>query len=165
MNLTKTDKAAFVRAVMADVPRVDYNEKARALLSAWDREAMPAPVRAIWDDVSLRRFLSRDCYHSNPKGLNSFSTVALRASDLAPERAAQIEKLAVESRAQSVERNKLEGVMASTIAPFRTLAAAKKGLPEELHKYLPADRDATGVTNLPAVASPVDLLKAMGWPK
>ena len=165
MNLTKTDKDAFVRAVMADVPHVDYNEKARALLSAWDREAMPDAIRAIWDNSALRPYLARDQYHANPRGLSSYSAVCLRASDLAPERAAQIEKLAVESRAQSVERNKLEGVMASTIAPFRTLAAAKKGLPEELHKYLPADRDATGVTNLPAVASPVDLLKAMGWPK
>lgn len=98
MNLTKTDKAAFVRAVMADVPRVDYNEKARALLTAR-------------------------------------------------------------------ERDKLELELGSLLAPFRTLAAAKNGLPEELHKYLPADRDATGVTNLPAVASTVDLLKAMGWPK
>ena len=165
MNLTKTDKDAFVRAVMADVPRVDYNEKARALLSAWDREAMPAPVRAIWDDVSLRRFLSHDFYHSNPKGLNGISTVALRPTDLVPAVVETLAELAEGSLAQRVERDKLERELGSLLAPFRTLAAAKKGLPEELHKYLPADRDATGVTNLPAGVSPVDLLKAMGWPK
>ena len=165
MNLTKTDKDAFVRAVMADVPKIDYDEKARALLSAWDREAMPDQIRAIWDDVTLRRFLARDKYHSNLAGICSHSVVCLSYSDLTPEQKGALAKLGEESVAQSVELNKLKGVMASTIAPFRTLAAARKGLPEELHKYLPADRDATGVTNLPAVASPVDLLKAMGWPK
>lgn len=165
MNLTKIDKAAFVRAVMADVPKVDYDEKARALLTALDREAMPAAIRAIWDDASLRHFLKRERYHPNPCGLSSHYTVCLRESELTPEQNAQISKLAKESLAQQDERDCLERTLRSTIAPFRTLAAAKKGLPEELHKYLPADRDATGVANLPAVASPVDLLKAMGWPK
>lgn len=141
MNLTKIDKAAFVRAVMADA------------------------IRAIWDDVSLRHFLNRDRYHSNPRGLSGHYTVCLRRDDISTEQNAQISKLAEESLAQRGARDNLGGVMASTIAPFRTLAAAKKGLPEELHKYLPADRDATGVANLPAVASPVDLLKAAGWPK
>lgn len=165
MNLTKTDKDAFVRAVMADVPHVDYNEKARALLSAWDLDAMPDAIRAIWDNSALRHYLARGQYHANPRGLSSYSAVCLRPTDLIPAAVGTLAELAEGSLAQRVERDKLERELGSLLAPFRTLAAAKKSLPEELHKYLPADRDATGVTNLPALASPVDLLKAMGWPK
>lgn len=165
MNLTKTDKAAFVRAVMADVPEIDYDAEAQALLERWDREAMPEAIRAIWDTLPLRQYLALGRYHVTPVGLLNVSLVCLRASDLTPEQTARVAKLAEESLAQREKRESLADTMASTIAPFRTLAAAKKGLPEELHKYLPADRDATGVANLPAVASPVDLLKAMGWPK
>jgi len=44
------------------------------------------------------------------------------------------------------------------------LKQAQERLPE-LVKYLPADREKTRVTNLPAVINPVAELTAAGWPK
>jgi len=49
MKLTKTDKEAFVRAVMGDVPTVDYNEVCRALCMAWAISSMPDEVRTAYD--------------------------------------------------------------------------------------------------------------------
>jgi hypothetical protein len=164
MNLTKYDKAAFVRAVMGDVPRVDYDAELAALVAAWDVADMPEKVRELYQDEKLRRYVARDFRLRTPFNLCDVCTVV----DLNPLEGARkeaFEAMIAKSQEQRDQRTAARHQLESLIAPFRTLAAAKKGLPEELHKYLPADRSATGVANLPAVSSPVDLLKAMGWPK
>lgn len=58
MNLTKSDREAFVRAVMDDVPMVDYDEQVWELLSAAAIELMLEPENtrslenhAVWKEV------------------------------------------------------------------------------------------------------------------
>lgn len=165
MNLTKTDKSAFVRAVMADVPHVDYNEEARKLVEGWDLEAMPEKVKNVYADPALRHYVKESHRLRMPGCLSNLWTVTDLEGALSEDRKSELAVLSAKLREQDEKLATVEDRMEGLIASFRTLKKAKESLPEELHKYLPADRDATGVTNLPTVCSPVDLLKAMGWPK
>ena len=47
MRLTKSDKEAFVRAVMDDVPQADYSEQVRSKLNAWGLESLPEEMRPL----------------------------------------------------------------------------------------------------------------------
>ena len=54
MKLTNYMRDAFVRAVMDDVPEVDYKQQIRDTALKAAVEAMPAKLRAVWDDSALQ---------------------------------------------------------------------------------------------------------------
>jgi hypothetical protein len=163
MKLTNHDRAVFVRAVMDDVPQIDYNEQAQAIVEAAALRTLPADVAKLYGNKKLRGFLKTNVYYHTPGELRSVSipiNVTLEpAEDLA------LEELAEGLGAQNALRAALKDKLLGAIHACSTLNVAKKMLPEFL-QYLPQERQPNVADrSMPVVANVVaDLVKA-GWPK
>lgn len=163
MRLTKHDKDAFVRAVLDDVPNVDYSEQARKLAMKHLISLLPENVQQVykenpeWIETASVRL---------PNYLQDFYGPALGyvSYDYFPdELKEQLHTLSDAAKEQSIVRNTLKDKVTGLINSVTTLKAALKNFPE-FAKYLPADRDAAGTVNLPAANVIADLTNA-GWPK
>lgn len=163
MKLTTADRAAFVRAVLDDVPKVDYNEQARKIVMDDAIARLPKKIQAIWNDNALRGFIKCDKWVQLPGALNSVHIPNVDG-DLAAETRSKLEELNTAHKAQMDNLRDIELQLKGTISGYSTLKQALAGLPE-FAQYLPADRDRTGVANLPAVANVVSSLVRAGWPK
>ena len=163
MKLTKTDKDAFVVAVMNDVPSVDYTSQARVLVTADAASKLPKNVRAIWDNNETRGFIRCDIYFRAAGFNTSFSIPYV---DYAPSvaMAKKLQGLADKNQAQRKQRDDLRDKVNAVISGCTTLKQALDRLPE-FAKYLPTERGTTGVSGLPAIANVVADLSKAGWPK
>jgi hypothetical protein len=163
MRLTKTDKQAFVTAVMNDVPEVDYNEICRKEVTAWCDARMPEEVKAV-----MKKYPEwiNQTYFSTPYGLSNVSIVAPESiyTDGCGEFGTRLHELARLKKLQDEQRGDMKRKVEAMIEPCTTLKQAKERLPE-FEKYLPKERTGTGVGNLPAVANVVAALMEAGWPK
>lgn len=163
MRLTKHDKDAFVRAVLDDVPYVDYSEQARKLVMKHLISLLPGIVQQAYKEnpewiktarVNLPNYL-QDFYGP------TFEYVSYVY--FPGELKEQLAELSDAAKEQSNTRKTLEDTVTGLINSATTLKAALKNFPE-FAKYLPADRDAAGTANLPAANVIADLTNA-GWPK
>lgn len=161
MKLTKSDREAFTRAVMHDVPLVDYYEQIHELLTADIVSQLPPAIQACWKDNELRGYIKCDNYLYGRGGLAAVVTPpGCLSAGAEPER----KRIADLNYAQDTMLNELEGKLTAVIGGCTTLKQAKERLPE-FEKYLPAERDGTGATNLPAISGVVADLMRAGWPK
>lgn len=164
MRLTATDKDAFVRAVMDDVPEIDYNEIARNKIAAKINELMPPMVKEAMNKHP--EWLSTPAYTNTPFHLTGCYIFAPSGFDIAkqhPELWAELIELGNANQKQNLARYELEMKVRGLIRTCSTLKTATERLPEFV-KYLPADRDASGTKNLPVANLVSDLIDA-GWPK
>lgn len=162
MRLTKYDKEAFVRAVMNDVPRIDYREQAQKLFDEWLVTKLPAEVAAVFKRNDLQHYL--ESFYVSRMPLISHRQIAacgIELDDAIRERLEALDQLDTE---QCDVHEQLKDKVTAVIYGCSTLKTATERLPEFV-KYLPADRDGTGVTNLPAISNIVASLVAAGWPK
>lgn len=161
MNLTKSDREAFVRAVMDDVPMVDYDEQAGKLLTAAAIELMPEPVRVAYQ--THPGWFARK-YIYTLAGLQG-QAIPLENTRSLEKHAVwkEVEKLGEQADVQAKAREAMRRKLTATIEACRTLKQAQRMLPE-FEKYLPKERGVTGTTTLP-VANLVADLTALGWPK
>lgn len=166
MRLTRSDKDAFVRAVMGDVPEIDYNEMARKFA----RDAISASLPKVVAEAAAKH---PECFDgvvvALPYGFNNISVLATSGGGYdelkrTPKVWDELEALAKKHKAQSSARSILKSKVRGAIEGCSTLKQALERLPE-FKKYLPKDRDGTGVSNLPAIANVVSDLMAAGWPK
>lgn len=168
MRLTKDDKEAFVRAVMDDVPSIDYNEIAQKRVREWLHSQMPEKLQALIKEFGRDYFIARwvdmpvhlsNFYCIAPPWVSQRNSIQARNPDLWKE----LEDLSTKYAEQCSERSALRSKVSGLISTCSTLNTAKARLPE-FEKYLPADRDGQAVVNLP-VANTVANLMAAGWPK
>ena len=162
MKLTKYDREAFVRAVLDDTPQEDFDAKARAIVHAAAASRLPPKVKAVYDDSETRGFLQVSRYLAMPGSLNNVYTYD--AFEWTDELRKKLDELAAKKSVQRATIRALSSKLTAVIGACSTLNQAKERLPEFV-KYLPAERDGTGATNLPAVANLVTDLVAAGWPK
>lgn len=160
MKLTKTDREAFVRAVMDDVPQVDYDEQAKKLATSLALASIPKRIQDVYNDKEQRSYLSRP-YIGLPHPLQAFygpphEGVEFYKND-------ELKALAAKLADQNAAREALRLDITSMIAACSTLKQAEERLPE-FAKYLPAERGSSGLANLP-VANVVASLTKAGWPK
>jgi hypothetical protein len=166
MKLTKSDREAFVRAVMDDVPTIDYNEQCRSIVKAWGISTLPEELQPI-AKKHPEFFGTRYIYA--PSGLDNLYAIAhpdfgnSMMRHKSPEEYAKVEALGEASRKQNETRNALREKLTATIGACSTLKQAKERLPE-FEKYLPAERGVTGTINLPVANLVAELMNA-GWPK
>lgn len=165
MNLTKSDKEAFINAVIADIPTVDYDEQigkaardyAISLLPKEIKDARKAnPAVDDYLDTQSVYICGINVYVIGPGRVRSEIN---KNKDL-QERCQSLEQLSDAQQARVLEMSRS---LRAVINTCRTLKQAKERLPE-FEKYLPAERDKTGVTNLP-VANVIADLTRLGWPK
>lgn len=163
MRLTKHDKDAFVRAVLDDVPKVDYSEQAQKLVMKHLIGRMPGIVQQAYKENPE---WIKTAYVNLPSHLQDFHGPALgyvSYGSFPDELNEQLHTLSDAAKEQSNTRKTLEDKVTGLINSVTTLKAALKNFPE-FAKYLPADRDAAGTVNLPAANVIADLTNA-GWPK
>jgi len=163
MRLTKLDRAGFVAAVMADVPMVDFGQKAHDALLSDAVAKLPTQIRAIWKDASLRGFIRCDYTYYTPRGL---SNVYLPIAGFKPSLDTEvfIKKCADDHAAQIAQHAELRDKVLGMINACTTLAQAIERLPEFV-QYLPKERVGSDTKNLPAIANVVGDLTKAGWPK
>lgn len=165
-RLTVYQRQAFVRAVMDDVPVIDYDEQARALVQKWAVGKMPPKVRAIYKDdpawisttnIDLPGRLNQVCVHTN-LGYGELRD-AFKADDAAWH---AVCTLAEKKKSEAETRDALRSKIKNVIATCSTIKVAHERLPE-FAKYLtpvapPVDR------TVPVIANLVADLTAAGWP-
>ena len=162
MKLTKEIRAAFVRAVINDVPTVDYLQMIRRSIIAEAVSQLPPKVLAVYNDKNLSDWVKTDWNYyfsvsvSHPscdgKPINVPVTVAAQCEEwlrLHKEQEATIRKL----------RESLSGAAAS-VTTRKALAA----LLPEFEKYLPVD-EQQALRSVPAIANVVADFAKAGWPK
>lgn len=164
MKLTKSDKDAFVRACLDDVPQVDYNDVVRDKLMKFALSVMPDSVKVVYQ---LDPSWLRTSWVYTPGNLTPVCLPVLNGDyvirDKYPELWAELVAMGDELQAQSIKLQDLRAELQSAIYCCSTLKQAKERLPE-FEKYLPTDRDGTHISTLP-VANLVADLTAAGWPK
>ena len=164
MNLNQYDRNAFVKSVMDDVPLIDYNEMAQKKAKDYLLSLLPKDVIAIYKKYPV--LLASNSF-ALPGRLRNVCAPMLdydyRALSKNNDLWLELTELAKQYDAQTDKRYELESQLKTTIATCRTLKQAQERLPE-FAKYLPKDRGATGVSNLP-VANLVKNLTEAGWPK
>lgn len=166
MRLTKADKDAFVAAVMDDVPKIDYDEKTRSLLKHWGLESLPEELRPMavkYPDQFEKRYIRTPVNLPGVYVICRVDWVCDGFQNKEPMLYAQLVALSQEAKKQKATLDALRRKVTGMINTCSTLKAAKKLLPE-FEKYLPADRDGTGVVDLP-VANVLADLTDLGWPK
>lgn len=166
MRLTKTDKQAFIDAVMNDVPFVDYDEETRSLLRKWGVESLPEdlhPMAKKYPSYFETFYIYTPCPLPSVHVLCNPDWQGSGFKNKEPEKYAQLVEMSKSARAQSETLEALRRKITGLIESCSTLKTARERLPE-FEKYLPADRDGGGTINLP-VSNVLAELTNLGWPK
>ena len=166
MRLSTSMRLAFVRAVMDDVPFVDYDEQVRELAQKTVDSYRPAAlVRALEIDPSIQDWLNRD-YQYIHKYQKSFCLVGSKQSldrlNADPNFTQAAQNLRKQQQAQLEQRSALETKLKASAQACQTRAQLAKALPE-FEKYLPIE--AGNSKCLPALANLMSDFMAAGWPK
>jgi hypothetical protein len=157
MRLTNGMRDVFVRAVMDDVPSVDYEEQARAVIQSYFVRAMPPKVRAVYNDPQTRVYLERDW-----RSVGSVSGQFCGRGEIPADVQAQVAELMAKHKAQQQQHRDLRSSLYAVARSCHTRKALAARLPE-FAKYMPSD-GAPPTPNLP-VANLVPSFIAAGWPK
>lgn len=159
MRLTKNMRTAFVRAVMDDVPQVDYDEQIRKAAKDGALALMPPDVLKAYKkhpeffDTVGRHIGNVGYYYLPIPGGMELQQVTFK----------EITRLYDLKAAQNRSMNELKQKIEAAANACTTLKGLKDLLPEFV-KYMPADEPAACRT-LPVVQNVVaDFVKA-GWPK
>lgn len=167
MRLNNSDRDAFVRAVMDDVPMVDYDGQAEALVIQYFRDLAPA---CILEAIEAHPQWVEDEWCFLPGRLQIIHTkyvppgMGNQIHTQHPDLWKKLERLAKLGKKQDEERTQLKNKVRAAIAGCATLKVAIERLPE-FEKYLPADRTPVGTPGVPVIANVVTDLMAAGWPK
>jgi len=162
MKLTNYIRDAFVKAAMADVPKVDYNKEAEALarnqLLDMAKEAFPGvKITAKNSNWFLNGSIEL------PGDLQSVYAIRPDYSCLRPTpvwpKLVELSKLHTK---QESDRTALASQLRGAAYACNTTKQLRELLPE-FDKYLPAEEEKTCRT-LPAVANIVAEFTKAGWP-
>jgi len=154
--MNKLEKQAFVKAIMADVPQVDYESQIRKRVEKAVYDAAPPEIKAVLDKPELHKYLGpHSVYYSREnRALYTIGATSNFRCDCTTLDAAHVE--------QARARKELETKLTSAIAGMTTRKQIATAFPE-FEKYLPAEPAKS--TNLPALTDVVNQVKAAGWPK
>lgn len=166
MRLTETDRRAFVRAVMGDVPHVDYTEQMNKLVFEEMRQKLPPQVVALMMNGKLKGYLNWHdilrIHQPNGAGAGVFVTTI---ADFRPSSKLmdELAELVLKRNAQLATHTEMQQKLRAAIDGCRTRKQAAEMFPE-LETYLP-QADAPKTENLPAVANVIADLSKLGWPQ
>jgi hypothetical protein len=151
MRITKWDKQAIVKAVMADVPTPD-DKQVKAEMQAALVKAMTPEVRKVYKlaPTALRTGYIRAWEFDIDYGTD------LIVGD------ADMDKVLAPWKAKKKEREAARSQLVGAIEACTTLKQLNTRLPE-FKKYFPTEQKP--VANLPALANVVADLSKLGWPK
>lgn len=169
-RLTNDMRLSFVAAVMADVPKVDYEQRIRDAVNKAHNAALPGAVKKMLNDpehsdyVKIGRVTLNDRLAGLPSGnYLSFSLPAPSDEWLKKLAVSVVEPIAKDWVEQEGRLYGLRQKLRTVADSCSTTTKLAEAFPE-FARYLP-QTDAEGTRNLPALANVVaDFVKA-GWPK
>jgi hypothetical protein len=155
MKLTKYDRLAIVKAIMADVPRPDKTKRRLEIQEAVVK-AMSPTVRKVFRECpgALRTYHAGDLTSDG-----SWDSRTVVVGDVTDEMMKTILKPYVD---QDEAFYSAENKLRNAIDSCTTRKALMDRLPE-FEKYFPTESAPT--KNLPALANVVADLSKLGWPK
>jgi hypothetical protein len=164
-KLTNNDRDIFVRTVLDDVPRIDYQELARAAIQKWAIAQLPPKLRALHKEFS-HYFATKTVYRL-PGNFSCVVAVAIENIDEAMRADTvfwgSIVDLATAASAQCDRVDTLRAKIKAVIYACTTDKQARERLPE-FADYLPSDTPTVD-RSVPVIANLVADLTAAGWPK
>lgn len=164
MKLTNTLRDAFIRAVMNDVPEIDYDDQIRTHLLEEAVAKLPTPLQDVWRKNSDLRPYFNTVYIRRYTGSHYIGVHAPYAEEPdEPFDSQKLKELCAKAQTQHKLREDLRTRLRACAYGATTRAALAKMLPE-FEKYLPAD-EAAACRTLPAVANVVADFVRAGWPK
>lgn len=167
MRLTNIDRDAFIKAVLDDVPSIDYQEQARVALQKKAVELLPPKLRTLHKEFG--HWFKTSKVWNMPHPLHGVYVVSLDGDEVSKQLQSDVDfwgsvkAIAANETAQSKVKVELRAKLHSCIYACQTSKQARERMPE-FAKYLPPDDDAPSRT-LPVVANVVADLVAAGWPK
>jgi len=169
MKLTKSDRAAFVRAAMQDVPETDYYKQAQEAVTLWERSVLHADVVAAIDNPNVTKFIqlggAYGGYNIFTRNMRNPMVFSHNSKEIVPPALeAELAALNEHSREQQNKRSSIESRLVSAIAGCTTLKQAQARLPE-FAKYLPIEREPLKTSNVPMLTDLVSELTELGWQK
>ena len=165
MKLTNSDRNAFIKAVMDDVPTIDYDEVCREKVKKWALARAPETIKAAYAEAP--NYLSHKYYYTPGSLCGAYGIGDSDYSEISkidPDFNNELRELASLKDAQIQKNRELEGQLRGVIFSCTTLKKAKELLPE-FEKYLPADRDSVVDRAMPVISNLVASLTEAGWPK
>ena len=160
MRLNHNDKRAFVRAVMADVPQVDYHEQIDAAVRAFAAKRIPLGLEKFY--AKSPEIFSSPSVYLEDVGENINWPVAAGNCPL-KDITKLVKPLFEANDKQTAELRAAQRKLELSILGMRTRGSVVKNFPE-LEKYLPAAPQAAD-RSLPVASSVVTDLLKLGWPK
>lgn len=157
MKLTKYAKETFIRAVMADVPKEDYKEKAAKIMEEDAQQQRPALIATAY--AAHPAYFNRKNIYVEDLG---YVTVCGVASEFQPSEPA-LQKLREISKLEAAQDNlrcEIRSRSEAVVGSCSTDKQLRQRLPE-LEKYLPSE--ATDTQNLPQCGNLIAELTAAGW--
>jgi hypothetical protein len=185
VNLSQTQKKAFVEAVMADVPKINHDEEIGKIARADLESRVPPEIlelsqrehgkyRKFFNHATWRVREGRTRIEKKPGGHRIQLEAAVTGVHVVSEHSGysalnvseaawkKIEPLVNAWDADIVKRNALAERMELTLSRVRTLKQLQEAYPE-LKKYMPPDQPAY-TAMVPATNIIRELMDA-GWPK
>lgn len=160
MNLNKYHRQAFVKAVMNDVPMIDYDSRLDKIVLEDMIASAPKEIAAVLKIEALRHHVLNQ---SSAVYFGGHCCLAYRGYK--PSLKAN-EKIAIVKTARAMQeeqRAAMRDKLVTAIGSVRTVKQATALMPE-LAKHLPVDATSEGTKNLPAVANLLKDLVELGWP-
>lgn len=160
MKLTNSMRSAFVRAVMADVPKINYQEQILKLMLEDAENQLPVEIRSLWKNEATKGFIRTKEVYEAGTYVRVPATERFKFSVKCSE---SLDKLGASLAAQEKVLKGLETKLTSVAASCTTRQQLLDSLPE-FEKYLPEDSIAA-CRSLPAITNVVSDFRKAGWPK
>ena len=166
MRLTNFLRDGFIRAVMHDVPKIDYEEQAQKMA----REAIKAKFNKAFPGLDYDKVGESGWFESGsvdlPRYINNIYAkpscgYGMLKSD--EKLWAKLEALGAKKREQDERMTSLETRLKGVAYACTTRKQLEEALPE-FSKYLP-EEEAKAAKTLPALANVLSDFVAAGWPK
>ena len=158
MKLLRHHKEAFVLAVLVDIPKVDYAEKARELLT----EEAISQLPEILQDKQYLPYLEMSWVNINKA--RCISNTKVPNARYSPSKV-MIDKLIAMHELhekQEASKREIESSLTALIETCNTLKTAKETLPKELYKYLPSEAQIANPATMLQTTSLMEKIRAAG---
>jgi hypothetical protein len=172
MRLTHTIREAFITSALNDLPKVDYEEKAKKLFVDMAVESLPLKIQEIYKDPVLRQYISHGYLGYGSNIIPNLHTLIQSLQfpgipgvnpSISKENKDRLNELRLLNDAQNTKFNTLRIKLRAIAYSVNTRKALVEILPE-FEKYLPSEDPATN-RSLPTVINVVSEFKEAGWPK
>jgi hypothetical protein len=173
MRMSNNIRDAFVAAVMADVPKIDYEQRIRDAVSKLCEKATPPAVKKMLASEELNHWVNKvhiNLNHYNLKGKIDFPNEQVSLVIHGPgtewfhELAGDaISTIAAEWRKSIETRARLKSSLIAVTSNCTTTTQVAEAFPD-FARYLPQS-EADAARQLPAIANVVDDFAKAGWPK